>query len=59
MSSRATFTLQPTSLQFVTLASEGISLQAGQTDFLTVFPELATREPLPTCGYYIIEDVLE
>ena len=55
MPSRATFTLQPTSLQFVTLASEGISLQAGQTDFLTVFPELATREPLPTCGYYIIE----
>ena len=59
MPSRATFTLQPTSLQFVTLASEGISLQAGQTDFLTVFPELATREPLPTCGYYIIEEVLE
>ena len=59
MPNRATFTLQPASLQFVTLASEGISLQAGQTDFLTVFPELATREPLPTCGYYIIEDVLE
>lgn len=56
MPSRATFTLQPTSLQFVTLASEGISLQAGQTDFLTVFPQLATQEPLPTCGYYIVEE---
>lgn len=56
MPNRATFTLQPTSLQFVTLASEGISLQAGQTDFLTVFPELATREPLLTCGYYIVEE---
>lgn len=54
--SRATFVLRPTSLQFVTLASEGISLQAGQTDFLTVFPELATREPLLTCGYYIFEE---
>ena len=53
---RGTFTLRPATLEFVTLASEGITLQSGQTDILTVFPQLATLEPLPTCGYYIVEE---
>lgn len=53
---RGTFTLRPTTLEFVSLASEGIVLQSGQTDILTVFPQLATQEPLPTCGYYIVEE---
>lgn len=53
---RGTFTLRPATLEFVSLASEGIVLQSGQTDILTVFPQLATQEPLPTCGYYIVEE---
>ena len=53
---RGTFTLRPATLEFVSLASEGITLKSGQTDILTVFPQLATLEPLPTCGYYIVEE---
>jgi hypothetical protein len=53
---RGTFTLRPATLEFVSLASEGITLKSDQTDILTVFPQLATQEPLPTCGYYIIEE---
>ncbi len=55
----ATFSLMPITLQFVTLASEGINLQAGQTEFLTVFPELATAEPLTSCGDYFFQHVEE
>lgn len=53
---RGTFTLRPATLEFVSLASEGIALKSGQTDILTVFPQLATQEPLLTCGYYIVEE---
>lgn len=55
----ATFSLMPITLQFVTLASEGINLQAGQTEFLSVFPELATAEPLTSCGNYFFQHVEE
>lgn len=55
----ATFILKPMSLEFVSLVDEGIPLRPEQIDFMTIYPALAAREPLLSCGIVEMQDAPE